>query len=125
VSKLKTKDTFIACLGYGPMYKPTLALESNFGIVFSDASLIFRAYTGQPNVWLDLRLGATSTPENISDGQVPSLLSGKELLICCVFLNAYGQKLVVTAAGHLALAGRSYFLAGSYRSLIIFSAFTV
>jgi hypothetical protein len=81
VYKLKTKDTFLACLGDGPIYKPTLALESYFGIVFSDASLLFRAYTGQSNVWLDLRLGATSTPEHISDGKVPALLSGKEFLI--------------------------------------------
>jgi hypothetical protein len=50
MSKLKTKDTFLTCIGDGPMYNPTLALESHFGIVFTDASLLFRVYTGQPNV---------------------------------------------------------------------------
>jgi hypothetical protein len=104
------------------MYKPTLALGFHFGIVFPEAILIFKAYTGQPKVWFEFRLGVTSTPESLLKGHVPSLLSGKEFLICCVLLNAYGHRLVVTAAGHLALACSSCFLAGPCKFLILFSA---
>jgi hypothetical protein len=70
------------------MYNPTLALESHFGMDLPGANLLFKAYTGQPQVWFALRFGATYTPENLSDGQVTSLLSANEFLIFCVFLKA-------------------------------------
>jgi hypothetical protein len=50
ISKLRTSDTFLPCLGKGPTYTPRVALGLNFVMELPEAKELFNAYTGQPHV---------------------------------------------------------------------------
>lgn len=64
VSKFRTRDTDLACLGEGPRFNPKRARLFHFGIELPEASLLSNTYTGHAKEWLFLRFGSTWTPAN-------------------------------------------------------------
>jgi hypothetical protein len=88
-----------ACEGLGPKYIPSLARGDQWGIVFPEDSLFWRANTGHPKVCMCPNFMPTLIELNISSLEVPSSKTGKVLWRYIAYLKAYGQRAKWMAAG--------------------------
>ncbi len=69
---LRTILTFLAWLGDGPKFMPSLAQGDHLGIDLPEANSLLSAKTGHPNVWKVLRLVPTAVLEKSSIRDLPS-----------------------------------------------------
>ncbi len=99
VLKLRTKYTFLACVGLGPKLSPKQALGDYLGILFPAASLFCSAKTGHAKVWLCAILAPIWIELKSSSRDEPSSSVGRMLCSSAAFLRAYDHRAVCTAAG--------------------------
>ena len=120
ISRLRNRETEIACLSYGPRYSLILAPGFNFGIPPPACRWFWRDYTGYPKAWLSLSLVAISDMVKRLTEIFPSSLSGNLVWAWFACLRAYCPGEFSTAYGHLDLAGWSFLCIFYYNYLVLF-----